>query len=131
MIAFMPLAQTLFTVVEGTSRGRPAYITACRVGAWPTPALTTLPKKASSITVAGKFDLPTAALMAREARRGAVNMDNAPPNFPMGVRAIEIMTVSSSFKFEVIKVRADSDCDRLSNLLCFRNDLIITTNESI
>eukprot|EP00968_Pinguiococcus_pyrenoidosus_P010117 scaffold803_cov310-Pinguiococcus_pyrenoidosus.AAC.30 len=42
----MPEAQTLFTVVHGTLQGSPAPITACLAGAWPTPALTTLPRNA-------------------------------------------------------------------------------------
>ena len=40
---FMPLAQTLLTVVEGVSKCKPEYITACLVGAWPMFALHTFP----------------------------------------------------------------------------------------
>jgi hypothetical protein len=37
MTAFIPLAHTLFIVVQGTSLLNPAYIAACRAGACPTP----------------------------------------------------------------------------------------------
>ena len=37
VIAFMPLAHTLLTVVLATELGRPAPRAAWRAGAWPTP----------------------------------------------------------------------------------------------
>ncbi len=38
MTAFIPEAQTLFTVVQGTESEIPAAIAACLAGACPTPA---------------------------------------------------------------------------------------------
>ena len=37
-IDFMPLAQTLLTVVQITLSGSPANLAACLAGAWPIPA---------------------------------------------------------------------------------------------
>lgn len=39
VIAFMPLAHTLFIVVLATEFGRPAPRAACLAGAWPIPKL--------------------------------------------------------------------------------------------
>lgn len=46
-IDFMPDEHTLFTVVQVTVTGRPANIAACLAGAWPTPAVSTLPRTTS------------------------------------------------------------------------------------
>ena len=42
--AFMPEPHTLLRVVQGTLSGSPALSAACRAGACPTPALSTLPR---------------------------------------------------------------------------------------
>ena len=52
MMAFIPEEQTLFTVVQGTSFGIPAASAACRAGACPKFACSTLPIMTSS-TVEG------------------------------------------------------------------------------
>ncbi len=41
--AVRPLAHTLFTVIAEAVTGIPAFIAACRAGACPTPAWSTLP----------------------------------------------------------------------------------------
>jgi len=61
---FMPEAQTLLIVVQGTLRGRPPNMAAWRAGAWPAPADTTLPRMTSS-TSSG--DTPERSMAARTA----------------------------------------------------------------
>lgn len=56
MMAFMPDAQTLFTVVQATDSARPAPRAAWRAGAWPAPAWSTWPMKTSSTAAEGAPD---------------------------------------------------------------------------
>lgn len=61
MMAFMPEAQTLLTVVQTVVLGRPAPRETCRAGFWPKLALRTQPKKTSSTADAGTPDRLMAA----------------------------------------------------------------------
>ena len=97
IIAYLPEAQTLFTVVQGVSVDKPANSAACLAGAWPKLALTTLPIY-TSCTWSGAIPArSTAALMAIEPNSIAVNADSEPLNAPTGVRATE--TIYTSFIF--------------------------------
>jgi hypothetical protein len=49
MVAFMPEPQTLLMVVAPVASGNLAPRAACRAGAWPCPAGSTLPMNTSSI----------------------------------------------------------------------------------
>lgn len=51
----MPDAQTLLTVVQVTVAGSPDNVAACLVGAWPTPAVSTLPRTTYSTSVGLSF----------------------------------------------------------------------------
>src|SRR6201986_1907373 len=53
MVAFMPEPQTLLTVVAPVASGSPAPRAACRAGAWPWPAGSTQPIRASSTRPGG------------------------------------------------------------------------------
>ena len=62
MVAFMPEPQTLLMVVAPVASGRPAPRAACRAGAWPCPAGSTLPMKTSSIFSGASLARSSAAL---------------------------------------------------------------------
>ena len=66
MVDFMPEAQTLLIVVQGIVFGSPEKRTACLLGAWPMPALTTFPRNTSSISeeLGSIFARDNAALIA-------------------------------------------------------------------
>ena len=82
---FIPLAQTLFTVVHTTESGRFANFAACRAGACPKLACITQPIKTSS-TASGLIPaLSTAALMAMAPNCVADKSFNTPPKLPIGV----------------------------------------------
>src|SRR3990170_2341358 len=92
--AFIPEAQTLFTVTQATLSGRPAKRAACRAGAWPTPAWRTFPMRTSS-TASGSIPARcTASWIAAFPRRGASTFRKARPYFPMGVLQALAMTTS-------------------------------------
>ena len=94
MIAFMPLAQTLFTVVQATSLGSPANLAAWRAGAWPRLACSTLPM-ITSCTCSGLIPaFSTAPLMAVAPSWVADTSARLPPKLPMGVRTADTMTTS-------------------------------------
>lgn len=92
MTDFMPDAQTLLMVVHMVDSGRPAFLTACRAGACPIPAETTLPRYASLI-VKSSGSLESAPLMATAPRSDAVKEASAPRNLAIGVRAIETIAM--------------------------------------
>src|SRR5512133_2864179 len=83
-MALRPLPQTLLMVRAETLEGRPPRRAAWRAGAWPTPALTTLPKIASVGTAPGTA--ASRAFTTWAARSGAARGASAPWNFPMGLR---------------------------------------------
>ena len=91
MIAFIPEAHTLFTVVQGTFCPKPAPSAACRAGACPTPACKTFPMKTSSIHSELTFPFSKAPLIAMEPSLVAGTLDNAPINEPIGVLAAATM----------------------------------------
>jgi hypothetical protein len=62
--AFRPDAHTLLMVVASMLVGRPAKMAACRAGACPTPAPSTLPIYTASIEDTGTFDFSRASLIA-------------------------------------------------------------------
>ncbi len=68
-MAFMPLAQTLLTVVQFTELGRPANFAACLAGAWPRFAWITQPIN-TSCTCSGLIPaFETAPLIAAAPKR--------------------------------------------------------------
>lgn len=88
MVAFMPDAQTLLTVVQTTVFGIPAPKAACLAGACPKLALKTLPKKTSCTRDGSTFALLRAASIAIEPSFVAGKEDKPPRKLPIGVRAI-------------------------------------------
>src|SRR5262245_32719299 len=81
LTALRPDAHTLFTVVASTFVGRPAKMAACRAGACPTPAPSTLPMYTLSIDETGTADFARADLMAVAPSCVADTLVNAPLNF--------------------------------------------------
>src|SRR5690349_10540185 len=65
---------------------------ACRAGAWPTPAVRTLPMMHSSTAAASIPARPTASRTAAAPSWGAWRGFSEPRNFPEGVRAALTMT---------------------------------------
>ncbi len=84
----------MFMVVQGTLSGMPAKSAACRAGAWPVPACTTLPISTSSTISGDNLILSNAPLMATEPNFGADIVDKAPIKLPIGVRTAETITTS-------------------------------------
>lgn len=79
-------------VVQQTDSGKPAKIAACRAGAWPIPAETTLPKITSSTLVGCKPARSTAARTATAPSSLPFLEARLPLMRPMGVRAYDTMT---------------------------------------
>src|SRR5262245_39528519 len=92
--ASSPEPHTLLTVTHGTLCGRPANRAACRAGAWPTPAGSTMPMCTSPTASGGTPARSSAALIAVAPRRGAETAAIEPRKLPMGVRAAPTMTTS-------------------------------------
>ena len=78
-IAFIPLAQTLLTVVQITVSGKPAYFAACRAGACPRLACSTQPISTSSTWSGCIPALSMADLMAIAPNLVAGTSFNEPP----------------------------------------------------
>ena len=89
IIDFAPEEQTLFTVVQGTVFGIPAYIAACLAGACPKFAEQTLPINTSSIALASIVDFSKAALMTIDPSLVAEIDAKLPPKLPNGVLKAE------------------------------------------
>ena len=87
-IAFIPLAQTLFTVVT-TSFGKPANFAACRAGACPSWPASHSPSKHPVPVQALIPAFSTAALIATAPNCVAEKSFNAPPKLPIGVLTAE------------------------------------------
>src|SRR5581483_3038514 len=85
--ACSPEAQTLFSVMADAVGGMPAASAACRAGAWPTPAWTTLPSSTSSTASGGTPARASAARTATAPSWGAGTSASAPRKRPIGVRA--------------------------------------------
>src|SRR5215831_11030571 len=86
MTAIKPLPQTLLIVTAPTVGGIPAAIAACRAGAWPIPADSTLPRitwlmRSGAIVVSA-----SAARIAVAANCGAGVVESEPSSLPIGVR---------------------------------------------
>src|SRR5688572_30080193 len=92
MIAFMPEPQTLLTVVQPASFGRPAPSAAWRAGAWPRPAGSTQPMITSSTASGLRPACATAAWIATVPSCVAGTPVNWPSRAPMGVRLAPAMT---------------------------------------
>ena len=73
----------------------PALIDACRAGAWPWPAGSTLPMITSSTSVGAMPARSTAALIATAPRSLAVSDAKSPMKPPIGVLAAPTMTIGS------------------------------------
>ncbi len=86
----MPLAQTLFTVVQLTFTGSPASIDAWRAGACPRFACKTQPIKTSFTLFASTPAFSNAPLIAAAPNCVADKSFNEPPKLPNGVRTAEI-----------------------------------------
>ncbi len=85
--ALRPDPHTLFTVTAGTVAGTPPRIAACRAGAWPRPAETTLPRITSSTASGSIPERSTAARTTTAPSSVAESGLSAPRYRPMGVRA--------------------------------------------
>ncbi len=83
-MALSPDPQTLLMVSAEVEEGRPPFKAACRAGAWPTPAETTLPKMASLTGSPGNRS--SRAFTTGAANSGADKDESPPWNFPTGVR---------------------------------------------
>ena len=93
-VAFMPEAHTLFTVTASVSYGMPANTAACRAGAWPTPAESTLPIYTSSMCAGSVPAAVQAARMASAPSRVAERVESRPISPPMGVLLADTMNTS-------------------------------------
>ena len=93
--ARMPEPQTLEMVVQPTPFGSPAPSAACRAGAWPRPADSTLPMNTSSTASPAKPARSSAARMAAAPSCGPVRPMRSPWKPPIGVRAAAAMTMLS------------------------------------
>src|SRR5688572_6677244 len=98
-IAFIPLAQTLFTVVQFTSLGKPANLAACLAGACPRLACITQPINTSCTAEPGEASglipaFANAPLIAAAPSLVADKSFNEPPKLPIGVRTAEIIYTS-------------------------------------
>ena len=102
IIDFIPEAQTLLTVVQGTVFGIPAYIAACLAGACPKPAETTLPIKTSSTISGDKLIFSKAPFIATAPNFVAGIEDKLPIKLPIGVLATDTITTSFILYFEFI-----------------------------
>lgn len=80
-----PEEQTLLMVVQGTLVPIPPFNEACRAGAWPTPADSTLPKMTSSTYLGLSWIESRAPLMANPPSSGAWKLESFPLIDPMGV----------------------------------------------
>ena len=92
--AFIPEAQTLFTVVAGIVFGKPAFIIACLAGACPSPACNTFPIYTSSTKDPSKLILSKAPLIAVAPKSVAGTLDKLPKKDPIAVRTAETITTS-------------------------------------
>ena len=92
LIAFIPDAHTLFTVVQGTFSLIPAKIAACLAGACPNPVDKTLPIKTSSTKLGLKFIFFKALFMATAPNAVVGIVDKFPKKLPIGVRIAEAIT---------------------------------------
>jgi len=89
MVAFVPEAQTLFTVVHGTESGIPADKAACLAGACQRLEETTLPKNNSLTSSPLIPAFSKAPFMAALPSWMAENDERTPPKLPMGVLTAE------------------------------------------
>src|SRR5215470_17009256 len=92
-----PEPQTLLIVRAATSTGSPAPRAACRAGACPRPAETTLPRITSSTWPGSRPARTTASLTTRAPSCGAEKPFSAPRNLPVGTRTAERITASRIF----------------------------------
>src|SRR5438105_2608400 len=104
MMALRPEPQTLLTVTAGMSSGRPAEMAAWRAGAWPIPAVITLPMMTSSMASGAMLERWTASFMAMAPSWGAVKLARLPRYLPVGVRAAPTMTAVCSDMICVLRV---------------------------
>src|SRR5208282_1826237 len=93
--AFSPEPHTLLMVIAATSGGSPPPSAACRAGACPSPAETTLPMMHSSTCFASISARRTASATTFAPSCVAENDDSPPWNLPTGVRTALKMTAES------------------------------------
>jgi len=98
MIDFMPDAQTLFTVVQHVEKSSPPKIALCLAGACPCPALNTFPIIHSWTSLGSIPARSTADRIANAPSCGAEKEERVPPKLPIGVRATDAITTSTSFR---------------------------------
>jgi hypothetical protein len=92
--ASSPEPHTLFTVTHGTLCGSPAASAACRAGACPTPAGSTIPMWTSPTSPGATPARSIAARIAVAPSFGAGTDDSDPKKLPMAVRAAPTITTS-------------------------------------
>ena len=92
--AFKPEPHTLLIVSAATVGGSPARSAACRAGAWPTPAESTLPRMTSSMSAGSTPARATASRTAIAPSSVTGNDESDPRNLPIGVRHAESMKAS-------------------------------------
>src|SRR5208282_706186 len=93
--AFSPEPHTLLMVIAATSGGSPPPSAACRAGACPSPAETTLPMMHSSTCFASLSARRTASATTFAPSCVAEHDDSPPWNLPTGVRTALKMTAES------------------------------------
>ena len=93
--AIMPEAHILLTVRADELSGTPLYIPACRAGACPSPAPSTLPMIVYSAHPESSPVLSSAPRIAAAPSFGAGTDDRLPPSLPIGVRAAPTITTFS------------------------------------
>src|SRR5690606_14845611 len=112
IIAWSPEPHTLLIVIAPTLTGRPALITACRAGAWPIPADSTLPMITRSTSLRLAPARLTASSRTMPPRSEAESGENAPWKLPIGVRTALQITTSGRDGFEDMGVSGEWGCRR-------------------
>src|SRR5690554_4746926 len=92
MTACRPEPHTRLTAIAPTVSGTPPLSAACRAGAWPRPAETTLPRITSSMSEASMRLRSSAARIAIAPSSGALRPESPPRKRPIGVRAAPTIT---------------------------------------
>src|ERR1700722_14165017 len=111
-VALSPLPQTLPIVMPGTLSGRPARMSACRAGVWPTPAVSTCPKITSEICSGCSWERTSSARMIWAPKSAAGTLPIAPLNFPTADRTAAVMTISFMCLYSVVIARCQHKRER-------------------
>src|SRR5262245_18233358 len=99
LTAYSPEPHTLLMVSAPTLGCTPPWINAWRAGAWPSPAVSTLPRITSSTVSGSSLVRVRVSLITPAASLGAGIVERPPMKRPIGVRNAETMTARSILFF--------------------------------